>query len=223
MKLLVLSLLLSLAAVAQEPTLRSLGATLQQALKQSANLGGERQVLAARLEIMKAQTEELLEGGGDLESLFRFYAATQAQAAAAPLPGPLQGSWSQVQALMGQLARETNRPAPPVAGPAYDDALTTEKLEQALHAAAGVEAEVGPVPPGLDRARYEEARRALRSLRADLQRALVQLKAGDKRPAAYAGVLRERRRWMVFGSALQLPVGRSLPLNEALERLPLLK
>lgn len=223
MRRLLLCLLLSLAAAAQEPTLQHLATTLQQALKQSAGLGAERQVFAARLEIMKAQTEQLLAGDGDLDLYFRFYAATQAQAAAGPLPAPLQASWGQVQALMAQLARESNRPVPPAVNTAGDEALTAEKLEHAAQAAANAEAALGPVPPGLDRARYEEARQVLSALRNELQRALDELRRGDKRPASYPAVLRQRRRWLVLRSALQLPSSRSLPLDQALERLPLLK
>lgn len=215
------AVVLATVVSAQTPVLEQLRGRLQQALKQSTSLASERQVVAARLEIMKSQVDSLLAGGDDLDGLFRFYETTQAQAAAGPLPASLQVSWVEVQRLMSQLARDTGRPVPAVvSGGEVPSELAAQPLREALDAALAVEAVLGSAPPGSDPVRFARARQALIGLRAEVQRTLQAVQAGERRPAAYAGVIRERRRWYVLRGALQLPSARVLPLDQALEKLP---
>lgn len=193
----------------QEATLRTLSQQLGEALTHAQGVDETRRILRARLEIMRSQADELLNGHGDLEAFFRFYETTRSGTVAANLPPALQQDWGQVQALMDRLARETHQGgARPV--------LDREGLQHALEAAGRLENSL-PSPP--ETSAQKELGQLLQTLQGHLQQCLDQFGPGT-RPPAYSQVLHDRRRFYVLRGSLQLPAEPTRRLEQALEALP---
>jgi hypothetical protein len=182
---------------------------LQQATQEATRLSPEGQLLTARFDILRVQADKLLRRQGNWDEFLRFYQTTQLQAARlGPLPAAVQAPWSQIQALMADIARQRGQSIPPLGGPASQDLPFAEAVKRALTAVQDLEATLPPPPAGGDGARYQQARADLGSLRQSLQ-------AGRA-----AQIVRDRRRLQLSRSALQLPQTRFWTLDQALDLVP---
>ncbi|MBT9586430.1 hypothetical protein IV102_24010 [bacterium] len=201
-------------AWAQQPELRQLNQVLQHAAGQSASLDSDRQILIARFALLQNQAEALLQGGGDWEPFFRFYQVTQQQVSRlSPLPPAVAGPWSQIQTLMLEIGRKKGQSLPPLSSITAEKATTAvlpATLSQAARALDKIELSLNGPPPGCDLARYQEARDNLAALRQSLQSGKA------------TQIARQRRRFQLSRSALQMPAARFWELDQALDEIPAL-
>lgn len=214
---------LGLAQSADMQQLQDLRSALQQARGQSGGLEAERQTLLARFELLEVQAAGLQSGQGDWDTFFRFYETTAEVADSRPLPGPLQGGWGRIQALMKDLARRHGRTlvevAPTQAAPSGSVAVGPEMFRRALQALVQIQQRLAGPPPGGNAQRYEQARQQLAQLGQDLQTGMEMLQQGRGLPG-YAQLLRDRRRYWLTRSALELPANAFWELDQLLDQMP---
>ncbi len=199
-------------AWAQQSELRDLNQVLQRAAGQSASLDSDQQILIARFALLQNQAEGLLQGRGDWDTFFRFYTVTQQQVSRlSPLPPAVAGPWNQIQSLMTEIGRHKGQSIPPLQTPnaTQPEIATSVVLPETLRRAAGaldkIERSLGGPPAGCDLPRYQEARATLTALRQSLQSGKA------------AQIVRQRRKFQLTRSALQLPASRFWELDQALD------
>lgn len=204
-------------AWAQQSELRDLNQVLQRAAGQSASLDSERQILIARFALLQNQAEGLLQGRGDWDTFFRFYAVTQQQVSRlSPLPPAVADPWSQIQRLMAEIGRQKGQSLPPLQIPnatppeTATSVVSPETLRRAAAALDKIESSLNGPPAGCDLSRYQEARANLTALRQSLQSGKT------------AQIVRQRRKVQLTRSALQLPAARFWELDQALDMVPAL-
>lgn len=191
-----------------ESTLQELSRTLQQAQQQSGGLDEARQVLIPRFELLQVQSQQLLSGTGDWDVFFRFFEVTRQQTQGRPLPANLQPSWNRIEVLMAQLAQQRGQQLSGQSAAGPED--TGQLLRTALQGVIQIEGRLQAKPT----AHFNAARQQLAALRNALSRS-------QSDPASYASVIRERRRFYLIRSGLELDPNDFWSLDQILERLPL--
>lgn len=194
------------------PQLSQLRDMIHNTIAQAPPLEQERQPVIARLELLTVQADNLSKGGGDWNVFFRFYQETQVVISrSGALPGTLAANWTQIQALVSDIARQQGRSIG-IVGLAYNPGeaalAPNQSLQRAAQLAQQLESSLGPEPSGAD-SRYAQARAALSALRKHLQ-------SGKN----LEQVVHDRRYFQVIRSALQLPPARFWELDQALDQIP---